>query len=291
MSNIINNFKKLEYHVKIKSICHYQMSELYKKILYYIEYPCVILSFISSSTIILEILQESELYDLILLNIFTFIMVIIANITKILKISQRMEDHKFYCKEYSKIYRNILNCNDYIEEYNGYKNKININYEHCETLNKISDFHFNKFLNQINNQIFYLAEDEPKIFKYISQNVHNKENDIYFYFMQTRYKFNKYSINQLLYICNLDQDVLYEIVKYVLYNNTYHINNQGNYRYIELNKATKKVMLNYVLLEKNISFNTIHKIAIGFINDREIDIELGSIDISIDDINSVTSIL
>jgi len=90
-----------------------------------------------------------------------------------------------------------------------------------------------------------------------------------------------------LYICNLDQIVLYEIVKHVLYNNNYHITNQGNYRYIELQKTTKKIMLNYILLEKNISFSNIYKIAI--INIEPIDIELQSISIDKDDVNSVSS--
>lgn len=287
MSDILNNFKKLEYHVKIKSICHYQMSEIYRKILYYIEYPCVILSFISSSTIILELFQKSDIYDLLILNIFTFIMVLIANISKILKIGQKMEDHKFYSKEFSKVYRNISNFYDYIEEYNNYKTRLNLTDVDYLMLNKISDFHFNKFLSQIQNQIFYLTEDEPVIWKYIIKNVHNKENDIYFYFMQTRDKVNKYSINQLLYICNLDQAVLYEIVKHVLYNNNYHISNKGNYRYIELQKGTKKIMLNYILLEKNISFSNIYKIAI--MNIEPIEIELQSISIDRDDVNSVSS--
>jgi hypothetical protein len=287
MSDVITNFKKLEYHVKIKSICHHQMSEIYRKILYYIEYPCVILSFISSSTIILELFQKSEIYDLLVLNIFTFIMVLIANITKILKISQRMEDHKFYSKEFSKIYRNILNFYSYIEEYNNYKINLNVCNVDYELLNKISDFHFNKFLSQIQNQIFYLTEDEPIIWKYIIRNVHNNENDVYFYFIQTRQKQNKYTINQLLYICNLEECNLYEVVKYVLYNQTYQINNNGNYRFIEMQKATKKMMLNYILLEKNISFNNIYKIVIS--NLEPIEIELQSISIDKDDVNSISS--
>lgn len=287
MSDVLKIFKKLEYHVKIKSICHHQMSEFYKKILYYIEYPCVILSFISSSTIILELFQKSNIYDLIILNIFTFVMVLIANITKLLKISQKMEDHCFYSKEFSKIYRNIMNFYDYVDEYNNYKTNMNISDIEYNMMNKISDFHFNKFVSQIQNQIFYLSEDEPKIWKFVIKNVHNREHDTYFYFIQTRNKNNKYTINQLIYICSLDENQLYEVVKYILFNSKYQINNNGSYRYIEMQKFNKKVLLNYIILEKNISFENIYKIVISCI-EEPIEFELHSISIDVD-VNSLNS--
>jgi len=277
MSDVINNFKKLEYHAKIKSICHHRMANFYKKILYYIEYPCVILSFISTSTIILEIIQQSDIYDLFVLNFITFIMVLIANITKIFRIGQKMEDHHFYSKEYSKIYRNILNSYDYIDEFYNYKINLNISENDNDMLEKISNFHFNKFISQISNQIHFLAEDEPIIFKNIMSTVYEKENDIYFYHIQTKDKKNNYTIDQLIYIYNLDEKTLYDIIKFIYYNLNYQSNNTGKYRHIDLQTANKKAMLNYIILEKNISYSLIYKISKSNIDMYETELQTISI--------------
>lgn len=277
---ILEFFKRIEHNIKIKSIAHHDMFKLYQNIQYFIEYPCIILSFICTSSIIVDYYNNYNFSDIISLNIINFFLMIIINIIKLLKIKEKLDLHNYYSKEYSRLYMVILNYKDYIIEHENYKLNLNINND--KLLDNISDYHFNKFISMIHNHVYYLTKDEPYIIKRILYNVQYKQNDIYFYFISTKNKKNKYSLKQLSILCNLEIDELLYIIKYIFNDIDFQIYNNGNYPLVldDKNKINKNYLLNYILIDKNVSFNIILEIIKK--NNENFEIELKTI--TIDDI-------
>jgi len=271
---VIEFFERFEYTAKIKSICHFEMARLYEKIQYYIEYPCLILSFICTSSIIVDYYNDYHFSNIISLNIITFFVMLIANIIKLCKIKEKIDLHHFYSREYSRVYRNIISFRDYIDEYNNYKTNIQGN---VDVMEKISSYHFNKFVSLIHNQLYYLTHDEPPIKRNMYNKVKGKHNDIYFYYIATKNKKNKYTMKQLNVICGLTIDDILKVFKFVYHDFDFHINNNGVYKLIDTDCAHKNVLLNMILIDKNVPFEEIQHIVN---KDNELfDVELKTISI------------
>lgn len=249
--SLFNMLKRYEEDVKVKSIIHYETYKYYQKIYFLLNYPAILLSFIINSALFSRLVKtdekDEENNNNISVNAFLFgnIITIFCNIiigcVSYFRLDDRMNNHYHYSKEYTRIYRII--CQFYYE-----------NLVLKEKLQKQILYHF---IQNIQSHIFLLFDDEPKCPSNIVHNVKIKNVDICFYVYASKRLKNPYTYENVLKLYQLPTNILLSIMNEVETNPQIHMKYPGFYRFNITKQIPKKDILNFILLEKNISYNDI----------------------------------
>jgi len=252
--SLIHLLKRFEEEVKVKSIIHFETYKYFQRIYYILNYPALFISFMINSALFTRMIENNESNDIFLFgNIITIACNIIIGLVSYYKVDDRMNTHLQYSKEYTRIYRII--CQFYYE-----------NLVMKEQLKKEILFYF---LENIKSHIFLLIDDEPKCPSNIVHNVKIKNVDICFYVYSSKNLNNPYSYDNVLKLYQLPNSILTSIMNEVQTNPQIHIKYPGFYRFDisnensiknRINQIPKKDILNYIILEKNISYNDLVEI-------------------------------
>jgi hypothetical protein len=246
--NLFNLLRRFEEDIKVKSIIHYETYLYYKKIHIIFSYPALFLSFIINSALFTNLLdgQGTDSDDINLNfyftgNLITIICNIIIGLVSFYKLDDLMNDHYNYSKEYTRIYRII--CQFY--------------YENLILKDKLKKEYLYQFIQSIQSHIFLLFDDEPKCPSKIVHKVKISNIDISFYVYASKKLKNPYSYENILKLYQLPLHVLDAILNIIETDPTIHLKYPGFYRLNQNKEMPKKEILNYIILEKNISYNDI----------------------------------
>jgi len=240
--SLLQLLNRFEEEVKVKSIIHFETYKYYQKIFFILNYPALFISFIINSALFTRLVEDNANMNLFLVgNVITLLCNIVIGGVSYYRLDDKMNNHLHYSKEYTRIYRII--CNFY------YENLV------CkEKLHKEILFHF---IQNIQSHIFLLFDDEPKCPSNIVHNVKINNVDICFYVYASKKYKNQYTYENVFKLYQLPTSVLYSIMNEIETNPLIHMKYPGFYRYNITKEIPKKDILNYILLEKNISYNDI----------------------------------
>ena len=236
--------QRYEDDVKFLSSVHYKTHIYYKYLHCIFNYPPLLFTIFINSALFSKYFNiENNLEMYIIGNGVTILLNIIVALQNILNFENKATAHLNYSKEYSRIFRNICRF---------YEN--NIIYQNQTRLDKKI---LVEFLRNVQSNLYLLLEDAPKCPVFILNNVKNQNVDLLFYVANTSKLKNKYTYKQMMEIKKINNIALKKIIEYIQINPEIHKKYPGFYRNTSFNLSLRKDLLNFLILEKNISFSDI----------------------------------
>lgn len=235
--------QRYEENVKFLSICHFESSKFYRYIFNIIHYPALIISIVINSALFTNYFEKNDgLKMFIIGNGVTLICNFLIAIQDYYELEKLSEKHNSYSKEYARIYRQICH---YYED----------NLIHEQNVDKK---YLVDFLRGVQARIHLLMEDSLRCPQNIIKKCKKNNIDIYFYVVNTQRLQNKYSIQDMVRLNNMNIGILKKIVEYIVYNQSFQEKYPGYYRKINFSSNNlKKDIFNFIILEKNIKFQDI----------------------------------
>lgn len=240
-NTLFSYLRRLETNVMIQSVLHYETSFYYERLFYYLHYPALVISIIVNSALFTKIYdQESKLIIFFIGNVISIFCSILIGIQNYCDFEKKKNIHSFYAKEYSRMYRVI--CKFYE------RNLIEQNEIHKKYLWE--------FIHSIQSQTQLLSEDSPKCPQTIIKKIYTYNIDIYFYVVNTQCLKHKYTYDNIYEISKICTSNLRIVMNHIQYDMNFHKRNSGHYRFIMNDTImSRKDILNFIILEKNISYS------------------------------------
>jgi hypothetical protein len=236
--------QRYEDDVKFLSAVHYKTHIFYKYLHYLFNYPPLVISIFINSALFSKYFNiENNLEMYIIGNGITIFCNLLVGIQNLLKFENNASSHLHYSKEYSRIFRNICRF---------YEN--NIIYQNQRRLDKKI---LVEFLRGVQSNLYLLLEDAPRLPSFIVARVKGQNIDLLFYVANTSKLKNKYTYSQMMEIKKINNIALKKIIEYIQINPEIHKKYPGFYRNTSFNLNLRKDLLNFLILEKNISFDDI----------------------------------
>lgn len=236
--------QRYEDDVKFLSAVHYKAHIFYKYLHYVFSYPPLFITIFINSALFSKYFNiENNLEMYIVGNGITIFCNIIVAVQNYLNFEKNSNTHLYYSKEYSRIFRTVCRF---------YEN--NIIYQ---TQNKLDKKILVEFLRNIQNSLYLLMEDAPKYPSFIVSSVKNQYIDLLFYVANTSKLRNKFTYKQMMEIKKINNIALKKIIEFIQTNPEIHKKYPGFYRNTTFNLSLRKDLLNFLILEKNISYDDI----------------------------------
>lgn len=238
--------QRYEENVKFLSICHFESSKFYRYLFNLIHYPALVICIIINSALFTNYFDMNDGFEMFLIgNGITLICNFIIAIQDYYELEKYSEKHNSYSKEYARIYRLICH---YYED----------NLIHEQNVDKK---YLVDFLRGIQARIHLLMDDTLKCPQRIIKKCKKNNIDLYFYVVNSERLSNKYSIQDIIQLNNMNIGILKKIVEYITFNQSFQEKYPGYYRKINFSSNNiKKDIFNFIILEKNIKFQDILKI-------------------------------